>query len=507
MSKRTTSTSRVTWIAVVVALIIATFGFVGQPASAASTNLWGSQAPANSYTENDGTPVELGTRFKVEQSGSVLGVRFYKAASNTGVHTGSLWSSDGTRLATVTFTNETSSGWQSAQFANKVALKAGQTYTVSYFSPRGVYTLTEGHAGSSTLSALSSVSGVYAYGKTSTFPKSTWRSSQYWVDPIFEVTTASTPSATAQPSVTPSATVQPSVTPSATVRPSVTPSATVQPSATPSATVTATPTAQPTSGGGFPDASNTGVPDGVQLTNYTGTCDIQTPNLVIENKIVNCYLRILAKGIVIKNSRINGGIYADLQYLPGSFTITDSEVHAGNAPGTGIGDGNFTATRVEVTGGTRSINCYLNCTVKDSYVHGQMNDRSGVHHESGIRVNTRSTLIGNTIACDANDYPPDAGCSAAITGYGDFDTVEDVLIDGNLIKAGSGGYCSYGGSTQGKPFSAGTNNIRFTNNVWERGESGKCGFWGPITSFDSKAPGNVWSNNRWDDGTLVQPAN
>jgi len=235
---------------------------------------------------------------------------------------------------------------------------------------------------------------------------------------------------------------------------------------------------------------------------------------VIDSKIVNCQLRILAKGVVIKNSRINGGIYADLTYMPGSFTITDSEVAMGNGVGTGIGDGNFTATRVEVTGGTRSINCYRDCTVQDSYVHGQWNDTSGVNHESGIRFNTNSNLIHNTIACDANDYPPDAGCSAAITGYPDFDPVEKVTIDNNLIVAGSGGYCAYGGSTSGKPYSGRTNTIRYTNNVWQRGTqmgAGNrgyvCGYWGPITSFDSNAPGNVWTNNLWDDGTTVQPAN
>ena len=110
--------------------------------------------------------------------------------------------------------------------------------------------------------------------------------------------------------------------------------------------------------------------------------------------------------------------------------------------------------------------------------------------------------------------PPDAGCSAAITGYGDFAIVQKNTIDGNLILAGSGGYCAYGGSTGGKPYSAGVNNIKFTNNVWQRGtemgEEGRgyvCGYWGPITSFDINAPGNVWSNNLYDDGTPVPPAN
>jgi hypothetical protein len=147
-------------------------------------------------------------------------------------------------------------------------------------------------------------------------------------------------------------------------------------------------------------------------------------------------------------------------------------------------------------------------------VHGQYTDLRGIDHESGIRMGAGSVLRNNTIGCTAEDVPPDAGCSAAITGYGDFAIVQKNDIDGNLILAGSGGYCAYGGSTAGKPYSAGVNNIKFTNNVWQRGtEMGAggrgyvCGYWGPITSFDSNAPGNIWSNNLYDDGTRVPPAN
>ena len=63
-------------------------------------------------TSTDTGSVELGVRFTTDTSGWVTGVRFYKGAGNTGVHTGSLWASDGTLLSTATFTSETASGWQ-----------------------------------------------------------------------------------------------------------------------------------------------------------------------------------------------------------------------------------------------------------------------------------------------------------------------------------------------------------------------------------------------------------
>ena len=51
--------------------------------------------------------VELGVKFKADYDGTITGIRFYKAAANTGTHIGSLWTAAGTRLAQATFTNET----------------------------------------------------------------------------------------------------------------------------------------------------------------------------------------------------------------------------------------------------------------------------------------------------------------------------------------------------------------------------------------------------------------
>ena len=282
-------------------------------------------------------------------------------------------------------------------------------------------------------------------------------------------------------------------------------------------TTTTTSKAPATSGGttvlgrSFPNAQTTGVPAGVALSAYTGPCTIQTDNIVIDAKIINCDMRILAQNIKITNSVINGPIYSDSDYFNGSFSMTDSEVRMPQSAGTGVGDVNFTLTRVEVTGGSRSVNCAANCTVQDSYLHGQYTDRRGIDHESAIRMGSNSTIRHNHIACDATPVPPDAGCSAALTGYGDFAIVQKNTIDNNLIDGGpdgSVGYCSYGGSTTGKPYSNGVNNIKFTNNIFRRGDGGKCGIWGPVTSFDSNAPGNVWTNNLWDtDGKTVPPAN
>ncbi|WP_167042574.1 DUF4082 domain-containing protein [Salinibacterium sp. ZJ454] len=500
---------------------VATGSWTLSPAIAATDGtILGSSAPLRLVRHADASGVEVGTRFSVRVNGTAAAMRFWKPSDAVGAHTGTLWTAQGKRLATATFPGKTGSGWQTARFDRTVDLKADQTYVVSYFAPKGRYAATHNYSGKSLSSDLTirAGAGVFAYSSTTRFPTDTYRNSVYWVDVAF--TAHSTPrpgdppTTPPAPTPTPSPTATLTPTPPPATKPAPTPPPVTTP--TPAPPVTPAPTPPPTSAPappapnpavGFPSATTTGVPAGTALTTYTGPCRITTPGTVIDAKVVSCGpLRIDAQGVVITRSQINGFVYTD-DSGTGSFAISDSQVDVGARMGTGIGDAHFTATRVHVTGGNRSVNCFLDCTVADSYVHGQFRDDTGRAHESGIRMGSNSVIRGNTISCDAPDVEPEAGCSAALTGYGDFAAVRNNTIDGNLFIAGSGGYCAYGGSSSGKPFSSGTRDIRFTNNVWQRGQSGKCGFWGPITSFDSNAPGNLWSNNRWEDGTPIRAAN
>ena len=67
--------------------------------------LFGSTVPGVPDSGDPGANVELGVKFIADVSGFVSGVRFYKSALNTGVHSGSLWSPDGSLLASATFIN------------------------------------------------------------------------------------------------------------------------------------------------------------------------------------------------------------------------------------------------------------------------------------------------------------------------------------------------------------------------------------------------------------------
>ena len=76
----------------------------------------------------DPSSVELGVEIQPSVSGTIGGVRFYKGPGNTGTHTGTLWSSTGTQLATATFANESATGWQTVTFASPISVTAGATY-------------------------------------------------------------------------------------------------------------------------------------------------------------------------------------------------------------------------------------------------------------------------------------------------------------------------------------------------------------------------------------------
>jgi hypothetical protein len=136
--------------------------------------------------------VELGMKFIASAGGTVTGVRFYKGATNTGTHTGSIWSSTGTRLATATFTNETASGWQTVIFSQPVTITAGTTYVASYHT-NGNYAITSNYFATSRTngpltapaSSTSGGNGLYAYGSASVFPTGSYNASNYWVDVLF----------------------------------------------------------------------------------------------------------------------------------------------------------------------------------------------------------------------------------------------------------------------------------------------------------------------------------
>lgn len=157
----------------------------------------------------DTAATEIGTRFTTSAAGWVTALRFAKGTGATGTHVGSLWTADGQRLATVRFTDETVSGWQTAVLAQPVALRAGQEYVVSYTAPQGRWSQTPSwftaDRSSGPLTAPADRQGAPngVAGLAGVFPDSPADGAAFWVDVV--VATTEPPGVgtdTAAPSVT-----------------------------------------------------------------------------------------------------------------------------------------------------------------------------------------------------------------------------------------------------------------------------------------------------------------
>ncbi len=157
-------------------------------------SIWGAGVTPPTPDSGDGSSTEVGVKFTTEVFGSVTGIRFYKAATNTGTHIGSLWTASGTLLAQATFTSETASGWQQVNFSSPVAISPNTTYVAAYLAPKGHYSAdvrillhasADGRQRAQQPTAArgaggdTSANGVYAYSATSTFPTSTYEGTNY----------------------------------------------------------------------------------------------------------------------------------------------------------------------------------------------------------------------------------------------------------------------------------------------------------------------------------------
>ena len=163
----------------------------------AQTSFWTSSTVPATRNANDTKSVTLGLKFYSDVAGSITAVRFYKGSSNTGTHVGTLWTSTGTKLAAVTFSGETSYGWQQANFSSPVSIAANTTYVISYSAPNGYYSYDPYYSWSSVTAGPLHVSGtspgVFAYGLGTIFPTGTWNRNNYWVDVVFKATSPTNP--------------------------------------------------------------------------------------------------------------------------------------------------------------------------------------------------------------------------------------------------------------------------------------------------------------------------
>ncbi|WP_439677420.1 DUF4082 domain-containing protein [Embleya sp. MST-111070] len=190
---------RGTWASITFAAIGALLFTLFAPITAAQAapcspcSLFAGATPGGAVTDTDAVAVELGVRFKPAQDGTITQVKFWKDAANTGTHTGRIWNTATGTATSVTFTGESTSGWQSATFAAPIPVTAGTEYIASYVAPVGRYTVTADYfATDRTVEQLlapasngTQGNGVYTYNPGGGMPTDSYRAGNYWVDVSF----------------------------------------------------------------------------------------------------------------------------------------------------------------------------------------------------------------------------------------------------------------------------------------------------------------------------------
>jgi hypothetical protein len=279
-------------------------------------------------------------------------------------------------------------------------------------------------------------------------------------------------------------------------------------SASPSAS--GSPSAHTSSGGaatttlaGWPGAGNTGTPQGITLK----SCPLTLSKTKTYDKCkFSGGLEIKANNVKITRSLILGQVDASGDGQHG-LVISDTTIDCGcladdtHAPAA-VSDSNFTLLRVNIFNSGHGVVVHDNVVIQDSWIHGQGANTDA--HKDAVYAGdgTNVTLRHNNIECNDGSH---AGCTAAIGLLNDFGPITNWVIDDNLLNT-NGAYCLYGGGGTSKSYTA--SHIVFTNNRFGRLDNQKCGAYGPVTYFDTGAPGNVWRNNVWaDNGQQVAAEN
>jgi hypothetical protein len=321
--------------ALVIGLLAAFTSVLGASATQANlVSIYPDRTVPVTQAEDDALAAELGVRFSVSTPGAIVGLRYYKSTRNTGPHTGTLWTGNGTRLATATFTDESRSGWQTVRFQHPVGLIAGTSYVASYHTTTGYYAQQQWafrdgqQMGNRTIHATS---GVYDYGSGG-FPNNAWHSAAYYMDVLFQPgSSGATPVPPSQSTSPTHSSAPPTTTRSHTTTPPSKP--TMSTSSAPPATST---TPAPPSGGGGKLPANT-VPKPGQVGYIGATSDLK----VIDSAAAapkgttwtDSGLRIDGGSVVLDHVWVKIGI--DIYNSP-NVTVTNSIVDGASPQWSGI---------------------------------------------------------------------------------------------------------------------------------------------------------------------------
>ncbi|MFI6483010.1 hypothetical protein ACIBH1_34130 [Nonomuraea sp. NPDC050663] len=253
---------------------------------------------------------------------------------------------------------------------------------------------------------------------------------------------------------------------------------------------------------GWPNASNTGVPDGVELAKR-GSIRVDKDGTVLDGLDIEGEVSVQADNVTIRNSRIvNVGHWGVIQRKGATgLTIVDSEIRGNGTEQMQFGilnqGGMLTVRRTDISVISNGIQTDHGL-IEDSYFHDPLEFPQD--HVDMI-LSTGEAQKGLSLVIRRNTIINTVKQTAAVALFQDFGVPRDTIVEKNILAGG--GYALYaGGGKKGTP-----TGIKIIGNVFLRDPFPKGGFWGPVTGWDGSGKGNVWRDNVWEGGkSTVHPS-
>ena len=251
------------------------------------------------------------------------------------------------------------------------------------------------------------------------------------------------------------------------------------------------PTAPPTPGR-TPGASSTtqssnpsGVPAGVTLREHRGDLVVSTPGTVVEKVHVVGSIIVQAPNVRIRHTRVSppAGAYWVIRQAPGAIdlTVEHSELAGGDKVHIGLSQeaAGLTVSRSVFTGVDTGVSVGSRASVADS-VFTRVD--AGVGTSGGV---SQVAIRRNTVTTRATSV------EAAVGLYTEKGPLTAVVVEDNLLAGGN--YTFHVGEGRG------TQEITAQRNRIARTVHPNGGHFGPVAGWDSRAAGNRWADNVWDD--------
>lgn len=235
-------------------------------------------------------------------------------------------------------------------------------------------------------------------------------------------------------------------------------------------------------GGPVPQASNTGVPPGAQLTASSGVI-VTTPGAQLDGLDIQGCVRISASNVTLRRSRVRcqstNGVFIDDGVL--GTTLEDVEVDGQGVAQRALVGSSFTARRLHLHSVYIAVEVGSDVTLADSYIHDL----------TGTGGNGVFTLQGSGVTLNNDHIDVADSATACVLASAQAGDISHLVVE-NCLLNGGGFTLSFG--QQGTFV---TTDFKVTGNRFGRGSG--------YGLLNGAGPSVTLSANVWDDTGLPVP--